>query len=134
MCLLVLITTDVYWNSAWQKLTSPQFRTGLYLAQWVHTYTQVKDQLPYRGQHVIPGAVRRHLGSLTDRDVRLWRLVAAAVITAEIALPPALLIPQTMPYAIAVGISMHVAFTALKPRQLITFSGLTTGSYSAFAA
>ncbi|MDW8478328.1 hypothetical protein R3L02_42020 [Streptomyces scabiei] len=133
-CLLVLITTDVYWNSAWQKLTSPQFRTGLYLAQWVHTYTQVKDQLPYRGQHAIPRVVRRRMGSLTDRDVRLWRLVAAAVITAEIALPPALLIPQTMPYAIAAGIAMHVAFTCLKPRQLVTFSGLTTGSYTAFAA
>ncbi|MFJ1610754.1 hypothetical protein ACIOHS_46770 [Streptomyces sp. NPDC088253] len=31
-CLLVLVTTDIYWNSAWQKLRSPQFRTGLYLA------------------------------------------------------------------------------------------------------
>ncbi|GAQ68102.1 hypothetical protein [Streptomyces scabiei] len=132
LCLLVLITTDVYWNSAWQKIRSPQFRTGLYLAQWVHTYTQVRDRLPYRGQHAIPGAVLRHMGNLTGRDVRLWRLVAATVITAEIALPPALLIEQTMPYAVAVGIVMHVAFTCLKPRQLITFSGLTTGSYTAF--
>ncbi|MER6160335.1 hypothetical protein ABT147_33085 [Streptomyces sp. NPDC001868] len=134
LCLLVLITTDVYWNSAWHKLRSQQFRTGLYLAQWVHTYTQVKDQLPYRGQHAIPGVVRRHMGNLTDRDVRLWRMVAATVITAEIALPPALLIPQTMPYAIIAGITMHIAFTALKPRQLVTFSGLTVGSYVAFAA
>ncbi|MDX2758369.1 hypothetical protein [Streptomyces europaeiscabiei] len=134
LCLLVLITTDVYWNSAWHKLRSQQFRTGLYLAQWVHTYTQVKDQLPYRGQHAIPGLVRRQMGNLTDRDVRLWRLVAATVITAEIALPPALLIPQTMPYALAAGIAMHAAFTCLKPRQLITFSGLTVGTYVAFAA
>ena len=29
-CLIVLITTDIYWNSAWQKLRSPQFRSGLY--------------------------------------------------------------------------------------------------------
>ncbi|WP_328322983.1 MULTISPECIES: hypothetical protein [unclassified Streptomyces] len=27
-CLLVLITTDIYWNSAWQKLRSPQFPPG----------------------------------------------------------------------------------------------------------
>ncbi|MFF4578387.1 hypothetical protein ACFY15_08305 [Streptomyces sp. NPDC001373] len=133
-CLLVLITTDIYWNSAWQKLRSPQFRTGLYLAQWIHVYTQVREQLPYRGQYAIPGFVRRHMGNLTDRDIRIWRLVAATAITAEIALPPALLIPQTMPYAIAVGIGMHAAFTCLKPRQLITFSGLTTGTYFAFAA
>jgi hypothetical protein len=130
--LLVLITTDIYWGSAWQKLRSPQFRSGLYLAQWVHVYTQVKEQLPYRGQHAIPGLVRRHAGNLTTRDIRLWRLVAATVITLEIALPPALLIPQTMPYAVLAGIGMHAAFTCLKPRQLTTFSGLTLGTYIAF--
>ncbi|MGW0883467.1 hypothetical protein [Streptomyces sp. NPDC002671] len=133
-CLLVLITTDIYWNSAWQKLRSPQFRTGLYLAQWIHTYTQVRDQLSYRRQYAVPGLVRRHAGNLTDRDVRLWRAVAVTVITAEIALPPALLIPQTMPFAVATGIGMHAAFTCLKPRQLLTFSGLTVGTYVAFVA
>ncbi|MFB7983951.1 hypothetical protein [Streptomyces vinaceus] len=133
-CLLVLITTDIYWNSAWQKFRSPQFRTGLYLAQWIHIYTQVKDQLPYRHEHAIPGFVRRHLGNLTRRDIRIWRLLATTVITAEIALPAALLVPRTTPYAAAAGIAMHIAFTCLKPRQLITFSGLTTGTYFAFTA
>ncbi|MEV6734545.1 MULTISPECIES: hypothetical protein [unclassified Streptomyces] len=133
-CLLVLISTDIYWNSAWQKLRSPQFRSGLYLAQWIHTYAQVRDRLPYRRQYAVPGLVRRHAGNLTDRDIRLWRTLAATVIAAELALPPALLIKQTMPYAIAAGIAMHAAFTCLKPRQLITFSGLTLGTYLAFAA
>lgn len=132
LCLLVLITTDIYWNSAWQKLRSPQFRSGLYLAQWIHTYAQVRDRLPYRGQHAVPGVVCRHAGNLTDRDIRLWRMLAATAIAAEIALPPALLIEQTMPYAAAAGIAMHAAFTCLKPRQLITFSGLTLGTYVAF--
>jgi hypothetical protein len=131
-CLLVLITTDIYWNSAWQKIRSPQFRSGLYLAQWIHVYAQVKDQLPYRHQHADPGSVRRHLGNLTHRDIHLWRLIATSAITAEIALPPALLIPQTTPYAITTGIAMHAAFTCLKPRQLLTFSGLTAGTYIAF--
>ncbi|MFJ3309567.1 hypothetical protein ACIPSA_42345 [Streptomyces sp. NPDC086549] len=49
--LLALVTTDLYWNSAFQKLRSRQWRTGLYLAQWMHTYTQLKDQLPYPRQH-----------------------------------------------------------------------------------
>ncbi|MFD9394790.1 hypothetical protein ACFWBB_29850 [Streptomyces sp. NPDC060000] len=133
-CLLVLITTDIYWNSAWQKLRSSQFRSGLYLAQWVHVFTQVRERLPYRRQYAVPRLVRRHAGNLTARDVRLWRAVAASVITAEIVLPPALLIPQTMPYAIAAGIAMHAAFTCLKPRQLLTFSGLTIGTYPAFGA
>ncbi|MFH9044311.1 hypothetical protein ACH4FA_33945 [Streptomyces sp. NPDC017966] len=133
-CLLVLVTTDIYWNSAWHKLKSPQFRTGLYLAQWIHTLTQLSKQLPHRRQYAVPRVVCRLTGNLTPRDIRLWRLAAAAVIALEIALPPALLISQTMPYAVAAGIAMHAAFTCLKPRQLITFSGLTTGTYLAFAA
>ncbi|MFI1768990.1 hypothetical protein ACH41H_44130 [Streptomyces sp. NPDC020800] len=133
-CLLVLITTDIYWNSAWQKIRSVQFRSGLYLAQWIHTYNQVREQLPYGHQYGIPGFVRRHAGNLGHRDVRLWRLVAITVIAVEIALPPALLIPQTTPYAVVVGIGMHMAFTCLKPRQLIMFSGLTVGTYLAFVA
>ncbi|MGY3199668.1 hypothetical protein [Streptomyces sp. TE5632] len=132
--LMVVVTTDIYWNSAWQKLRSPQFRSGLYLAQWVHVYSQVRERLPYRRQYAVPGIVRRYMGNLTDRDVRLWRLVSAVVIALEIALPPALLVEQTMPYAVAAGIGMHVAFTCLKPRQLITFSGLTVGTYLGFAA
>ncbi|WP_030570405.1 hypothetical protein [Streptomyces aureocirculatus] len=131
-CLLVLVTTDIYWNSAYHKLRSPQFRTGLYLAQWMHVYAQVKGHLPYRGQYAVPGLVRRNMGNLSDRDIRLWRLSAATVIAAEIALPPALLYPQTMPYAVVLGIGLHSAFTCLKPRQLITFSGLTLGTYIAF--
>ncbi|WP_333740729.1 hypothetical protein [Streptomyces sp. IBSBF 2806] len=135
LCLLVLITTDIYWNSAWQKTRSDQFRSGLYLAQWVHTYAQVRERLPHsRGQYAVPALVHRHLGNLTNRDIRIWRLIAATVIAAELALPIALLIPQTMPYAVAAGIAMHAAFSCLKPRQLITFSGLTTGTYFAFAA
>ncbi|MER7514733.1 hypothetical protein ABTX82_41485 [Streptomyces lavendulae] len=133
-CLLVLITTDIYWNSAWRKLRSPQFRTGLYLSQWIHVYTQVRDQLPYRRQHAIPGFVRRHTRNLTDRGIALWRTIAATVIAAEILLPPALLLPGTMPYAVVAGIGMHAAFSCLKPRQLSTFSGLTLGTYVAFAA
>ncbi|MEU6351090.1 hypothetical protein ABZ896_17415 [Streptomyces sp. NPDC047072] len=105
-CLLVLVTTDIYWNSAWQKLRSPQFRTGLYLAQWGHVLTQVREQLPYHRQFAVPGLARRHLGNLTDCDVRLWKAVSTAVITTEITLPPALLVPAAMPYAVSVGIGM----------------------------
>ncbi|MGW7260711.1 hypothetical protein [Streptomyces sp. NPDC054834] len=132
--LLVVITTDLYWNSAFLKIRSRQFRTGLYLAQMMYAYTQLKDRLVYRRQHAIPGFVHRHTGNLSTRDIRLWRLVSVTVIVAEIALPIALLIPQTTPYAVAAGIGMHAAFTALKPRQLITFSGLALGTYLTFAS
>ncbi|WP_020556959.1 hypothetical protein [Embleya scabrispora] len=62
------------------------------------------------------------------------RLVAGGAITLEVVLPPALLFSTTSPYAVAVGIAMHAAFTCLKPRQLVTFSGLTVGTYLAFTA
>ncbi|MGW0583688.1 hypothetical protein ACWD25_49065, partial [Streptomyces sp. NPDC002920] len=68
--LLVLITTDIYWNSAWNKLRSPQFRSGLHLAQWVHVYTQVREQLPYRRRYAIPSPVRRNAENLTFRDIQ----------------------------------------------------------------
>jgi hypothetical protein len=100
----------------------------------MHAYTQLKDRVPYRHQHAVPGFVHRRTGNLTPRDIRLWRLVSVTVIAAEITLPIALLIPQTTPYAIAAGIAMHAAFTALKPRQLLTFSGLALGTYLGFVA
>ncbi|MET8829596.1 hypothetical protein ABZX40_27630 [Streptomyces sp. NPDC004610] len=131
--LLVLVATDLYWNSAYQKLRSRQFRTGLFLAQWMHTHAQLKDRLAHRHQHAVPAFVHRRKGNLTPRDIRLWRTAALTVIIVEAALPPALLIPQTIPYAVAAGLGMHAAFTLLKPRQLITFSGLTTGTFVVFA-
>ncbi|MGV9561492.1 hypothetical protein [Streptomyces sp. NPDC003480] len=42
-------------------------------------------------------------------------------------------IAQALPYAVAVGIAMHAAFSWLKPQQLVTFSGLTVGTNLAFA-
>lgn len=132
-CLAVLVTADVYWNSAWHKARSRQFRSGRYLAQWVHVYTRVRNQLPYR-EHFVPELVRSHFGTLSPRDIAIWRVLSIGVIGLEILLPPALLIPQTRICAIVVGIGMHLCFTCLKPRQLITFSALAVGSYLLFAA
>ncbi|MDX2936990.1 hypothetical protein [Streptomyces ipomoeae] len=53
----------------------------------MHACTQLKDQLPYRHQHAIPGFLHRDTGSLTTRDIRLRKLVAITVITGEFALP-----------------------------------------------
>ena len=131
-CLAVVITTDLYWNSAWQKARSTQFRSGLYLAQWVHVFAQVKDQLP-RGEHYIPGIALRHLGTLTPRSIRAWQLLSVTVIALEALLPPALMIGPTRTAAVAIGIGMHASFSCLKPRQLIAFSSITLGSYILFA-
>ncbi|MFF2965050.1 hypothetical protein ACFVT1_40725 [Streptomyces sp. NPDC057963] len=128
-CLLVLITTDIYLNSAWQKIRSHQFRSGLHLAQFIHTYAHVKGQLVHLHQFAIPSPVQRHLGNLTAREIRIWRMLSVIVIAVEIALPVGLLLPQSLPYTVAAGVAMHAAFLCLKPVQLVTFSGLVTTSY-----
>ncbi|GAA2679882.1 MULTISPECIES: hypothetical protein [Actinosynnema] len=130
-CLIVLVTTDLYWNSAYQKICSPQFRSGLLLAQTFHVHREVAHLLPPH-QNLIPTLVLRHAGGLGERDVRLWRAASMAAIVVEIALPPALLLPQTAPWAVAAGVVMHAVFTCLKPRHMITFTGITLGSYLAF--
>jgi hypothetical protein len=132
-CLAVLVTADVYWNSAWHKARSAQFRSGRYLAQWVHVYTRVRHQLPY-WEHFVPGPVRAHLGTLSPEAIATWRVLSTAVIGLEILLPPALIDPRTRMWAIVAGIGMHLCFTCLKPRQLITFTSLAVGSYLLFAA
>ena len=132
-CLAVLITTDVYWNSAWHKSRSHQFRSGRFLAQWVYVYTRTRHQLRYR-EHYVPGFVRNHLGTPSPRNLAVWRVISASAIGLEILLPVALIVPQTRMYAIVAGIGMHLCFTCLKPRQLITFTSLAVGSYLLFAA
>ncbi|MFJ7911398.1 hypothetical protein [Kitasatospora sp. NPDC096204] len=132
-CLLVLVTSDIYLNSAWHKIRSSQFRSGLYLAQFIHTYAQVKNDLRHRNQFAIPRLVQQHLGNLTAYDIRAWHVLSVTVIVVELALPIGLILPPTRPYAAAAGIAMHAAFSCLKPVQLITFSGLATASYLAFA-
>ncbi|WP_405386604.1 hypothetical protein OG596_02695 [Streptomyces sp. NBC_01102] len=52
---------------------------------------------------------------------------AAAAITAEIIAAARPALPADH------AVAMHTAFTCLKPRQLITFSGLTFGTDLAFA-
>lgn len=64
-------------GDAYALMMQARVRSGLYLAQWIHTYSQVKEYLPYRRQYAIPGFVLRHVGNLTSRDICLWRLIAA---------------------------------------------------------
>ncbi|MFD9562184.1 hypothetical protein [Streptomyces sp. NPDC059994] len=133
-CLLVLITIDIYWNSAWHKLRSPPVPHRP-LPRPVDPHLH-----PGQGPASLPTAARDSRPRPPPRGPAHraghppLRAVAVVAIATEIALPPALLIEQTMPYAVLVGIGMHAAFTCLKPRQLITFSGLTTATYVAFAA
>lgn len=131
--LVVLIVTDVYWNSAWQKTRSVHYMSGLILAQYVHFTAQAQRKLPFR-EFYYPQPFLRWFGAGDAVAMRRWRKVALLVIIVEVALPITLSLPATRPYAIAAGISMHAAFLLLLPRQLLGFSLGTVSGYVAFVA
>jgi hypothetical protein len=129
--LVVLIVTDVYWNSAWQKTRSAHYMSGLLLAQYVHFTGKAQEKLRFR-EFFYPRLFLRWFGGVDAATVRRWRVVALAVILVEVALPVALALPASRPYAIAVGVCMHAAFLLLLPRPLLGFSLGTVASYVAF--
>jgi hypothetical protein len=129
--LIVFITIDLYWNSAWQKVRSAHFHDGILLAQFVHFIAQVRHRLRYR-EFFYPTLMIRYLGMLDERAVRRWRYISRAVIVAEFVIPIALMCPPLYPYAVATGIIMHACFTMLMPRQLMGFSIATAGTYLLF--
>jgi hypothetical protein len=130
--LIVFITIDLYWNSAWQKIRSAHFHEGLLLAQFVHFISRVQHRLSYR-EFFYPKMMLTYLGSLEEASIGRWKLISRAVIVIELLLPLGLLCPPFYPYAVAVGIGMHLGFTVLMPRQLIGFSTATAGTYILFA-
>ncbi|MFI7129478.1 hypothetical protein ACIBQ1_27525 [Nonomuraea sp. NPDC050153] len=130
--LVVLITIDLYWNSAWQKTRSTHFMSGLILAQYVGFTARAQERLRYR-EFYYPGVFLRLFGGGDETAVRRWRVIAVAVIVLELALPIGLLTPALFPYAAAAGVVMHLAFMILLPRHLIGFSLGTVSSYIAFA-
>lgn len=129
--LVVLLTIDLYVNSAWQKLRSRHFTSGLLLAQFVHFVGRVRDRLP-RKEFFYPNWVIRHLGALDDASVTRWRALSWIVIGLELTVPLALLVPGAYPYAVVAGLGMHAAFFCLLPRQLLGFSSATVASYVLF--
>jgi hypothetical protein len=129
--LVVLITIDLYWNSAWQKTRSRHFISGLILAQYLHFTAGIRHQVRYR-EFFYPEILVSLLGRGDARSIRRWRVLAAAVIVLEVALPIGLLVPELRPFAIGVGIVMHLAFTLLLPLQLFGFSLGTVASYWLF--
>lgn len=131
--LIALTTFHVYWNSAWMKLRSPQFRSGRVLAQVVHVAERTKDLVPVR-EYCLPARAWRPLSAGVDTGARWWRLLALSTITMEALLPIGLAWSSARLVFVVLGVGMHAAFTCLKPRGLVPFSLVTVASYLAFAA
>lgn len=129
--LIVVLTIDVYWNSAYQKLRSPHFSSGLLLAQLAYVAGAVRPLMPgWEYWHPPIGASR----SVAAGPVALrWRLLAAGVVLVEVLLPVGLLWEPLRPFAIGVGVLMHLAFLGILPLRLVPFTLTTLASYLLFA-
>ncbi|OXM72800.1 MULTISPECIES: hypothetical protein [Amycolatopsis] len=130
-CLIALTTIHLYWNSAWIKLRSPQFRSGRALAQVVHVAERTKDMVKFR-EYCLPAWAWRPFAGASEVDVARWRVAAIVTIAMEITVPIGLLFRPTYLVFVVLGVGMHVIFTFLKPRGLVPFSLLTSASYLAF--
>jgi uncharacterized membrane protein YphA (DoxX/SURF4 family) len=130
--LLVLLTVQMYVSSAYRKLRSRQFMSGAAL----HVFTAALHGERYTQRFRdtwYPPLIARRLIDVPDRvGARRWRPAAVATVVLEAVLPVALLVPALYPAAVAAGILMHAAFTAVLPIRLVPFSLATVGSYLLF--
>lgn len=128
--IIVLVTWHLYWNSAWLKSQSGQFASGLYLAQVIRGAGLVRKQLPlWEYRH--PRFLRRMADDFKSHAT-LWKGLSWGTIAVELCLPPLLIFGATRPYAIGLGVMMHVCFTALLPVRLVPFAATSVGSYILF--
>ncbi|MFI9811220.1 hypothetical protein [Saccharothrix variisporea] len=128
--LIVLLTADMYWNSAYHKVRSSQFVSGLSLAQLAYVARQAKPLLPmWEYAHPPLGATRAAAaGGAGTR----WRVLAVTVVVLEVLIPVGLLVPETRSAAIAAGVALHMAFLGILPLRLAPFTLATLAAYLVF--
>ena len=133
--MIVLLTGQMYLNSAYLKLRSPQFRSGLVLSQFFSFSADVDDLLPWP-EFLGPTRLRRRLGA--PELLPWWRGLSSVVIVLEAALPGALVLAgRSAPVAVVVlgaALMMHMGFTALLPLRLVPFTTVTLAALLLFPA
>ncbi|GAA5706840.1 hypothetical protein [Streptomyces avermitilis] len=128
--LIVLLTVDVYWNSAYQKLRSRQFRTGLSLVQQAYIADTVRPRIVGREYWHPPTGVTAAMAA--GAVPRQWRALPVLVIMLEILLPIGLLVPVLRPFAVAAGIALHLGFLSILPLRLAPFTLASLATYLLF--
>lgn len=127
--LIVLVTVDLYVNSAWLKTRSPQFFSGMILRQDTLVAAAVRHRLPrweYKHPTFLVGIAR------SQRSDWVWRAMAVATIALEATIPFGLLVPATRPFAIGAGVALHAAFLGILPIRLAPFTMTTLAAYILF--
>lgn len=129
----VALTVSLYLNTAYQKIRSPSFVSGTVLHRWTeHMYLSAKH---VRGREVwYPKWIVRLLvtGGDPAAMARRWRPAAWTTIVLETVLPFGLMYGPTWKLFAVIGLLMHLAFTAIYPRRLLSFSVAAVGSYALF--
>ncbi|WP_280688662.1 MULTISPECIES: hypothetical protein [unclassified Kitasatospora] len=130
--LIVLLTVDVYWNSAYQKLRSPQFMSGLSLVQQAYIAATVRPRIVgWEYWHPPTGATAAMAAGAVPRR---WRVLAVLVVALEILLPVGLLVPPLRPFAVVAGVALHLGFMSILPLRLAPFTLASLASYLLFAS
>lgn len=130
--MIALLTVNLYWSSAVRKWQSEDFRSGFRLALYVEHAISIQPLLPYF-EFWFPAAVARYLTPAAAPVVlSRWRALSLLTIALEASLPFLLLFTPTFPYAVVLGIGMHLGFLALEPVGLFSFQVTTIATYIAF--
>lgn len=127
--LVVVLTIQMYWSSAWHKARSHQFSSGRLLAQFVRVASLARPQqrYPEYWYPVPPDALVARVYS-----GKFWPVIARSVIVCETVLPIGLILPLSWRIAVFGGLLMHLCFTALLPIRLIPYTLATVGSFVLF--
>lgn len=125
--LLMILTCDLYWNGAWIKWRSRQFRSGASLQQLLYVSRTIRPLLK-SPEYWHP----RRLQSTFANCPGFAKTTATSVLVVEGVLPVLLLLPATYWVAVGAGVGLHLAFSAILPIRLLPFGVSVLGSYMAF--
>jgi hypothetical protein len=129
---IVATISVMYVAAALRKLT-PAFLHG----SVVHICLRfVHDERPRRrgSDFWLPRAfLDRYVLDEPDRLRRRWAPLMWLVFALELVLPALLLVEQTRPFAVVLGLALHGGFTLMFPATLLPFSLVTASSYILFA-
>lgn len=128
--LIVMLTTQMYWSSAFRKLKSRGFMEGRVLQHWAEYSTRSPLYWHYR-ETWLPKAV--HTRILSGQTTQIAKLLSSAAVAAEIMIPVLLLVPGAWVVGVVIGVILHLSFLVLLPVKLLPFSLATTASYAIFA-
>jgi hypothetical protein len=130
--LIVVTVIAMYYGAAFHKMGSRQARTGVPMFRSLQLVRRDRRLRSHRdGYYPRWLSVLLVIGPDSDLE-RRWRVIMAATIALQLALPILLLNPQTWLVGAVAGAIMHAAITLVMPFTLGHFSVAVLSSYLLF--